>query len=823
MTRRQITALLLTGTLLACGDTSSTDPPPQGGFIDPDAGQTGGEADASPPDSGALDSSAPDSGALDSEAPFDVAPDTHEADVAPDAGPRPAPGGALGAHLDDEALTLRLFSERATRVEVWIYREAVEGEVGLRRELAREGDVWSLVVPRGDVREAIGDGPIYYGYRLWGPNWPWSEAWAPGTEEGFEADVDEAGNRFNPNKLALDPYALEMSHDPWTPERGDGRVYGSGEFRALDSGPYAPKGIVLAPEGVERSEAPTRPFRDEVIYEVHVRGLTRNDPSVPEAWRGTYRGAAEKAAWLRDLGVTAIELLPLHETPNARNDVAEGTDGDNYWGYSTLSYFAPDRRYAADRSPGGPTRELKAMVDAFHREGLKVYVDVVYNHTSEGGLWDREGDTAALLSWRAIDNHAYYQTHQGRWYLNHNGVGPDVGVCHPATRAMILDSLRYWHEGLGVDGFRFDLTTILGNDCSQPGGFHYNRDTGVLVEAAEALARPADGGPGVDLIAEPWGIGAGTYQVGNLPAGWAEWNDRYRDTLRDAQNRLGQAETTPGWLAARLHGSSDLYRDDGRQPWHSVNFLVAHDGFTLRDLYACNGKHNDQPWPYGPSDGGSDNNRGWDQGGAPEAQRQAARTGLALLMLSAGVPMITGGDEHLRSLRCNNNPYNLDSVANWLDWSPQEEQASFHRFARHMMRFRARHPALRPAAYTEGVDRDDDGVLDITWLTPSGQQAGGAFMDDPGNHLLAWRIDADEVGEDALRSIYVAWNRGDQAVRTEAPVPSDGQWWYRAVDTAAWLEGEDNAHEEGEEEALPGRIYDLAPRSLIVLVEKARR
>ncbi len=373
--------------------------------------------------------------------------------------------------------------------------------------------------------------------------------------------------------------------------------------------------------------------------------------------------------------MTAVEFLPLQETQNDTNDVdPTGTAGDNYWGYMTVGYFAPDRRYAADRSPGGPTREFKEMVKAYHDAGLKVFVDVVYNHTAEGGPWSAsDKNTYNLFSWRGLDNPTYYSLtgdRQSPW--DNTGVGGNYNTANPVAQNLIVDSLAYWKDTLGVDGFRFDLASVLGNTC-QHGCFSYSRtDPGTALNrlAAEMPARPATGGSGVDWIAEPWAIGAGTYQVGNFPAGWSEWNGIYRDTLRRDQNELGVAAVTPGELATRFAGSSDLYGDDGRRPAASVDFMVAHDGFTLKDLYSCNGKNNGQAWPYGPSDGGSDGNDSWDQGGDAGAQRKAARNGTALLMLSAGIPMITGGDEYLRSLRCNNNPYNLDSPANWLTVTP---------------------------------------------------------------------------------------------------------------------------------------------------------
>lgn len=781
--------------LIACDDGAAVEP---GAPVLADLG--GRDAmimDAAPPDATPLDA-APvvDQGVDAADAAPDMAPD-----MAPPDPPGPLPPGPLGPRWTADGLELRLFSAHATRVEAWLYA-AAQGEPIEVVELHPDGDgIWSARIDRMPQ-------PIAYGYRLWGPNWPYDPAWEPGSEAGFVTDVDEAGNRFNPNKLVLDPYAREMSHDPFTPPV-DGRTYASGEHRTRDSGPVAPKGWAWPTTTAERPPAPERPFRDDIIYEVHVRGLTRADATLAEDLRGTYAGAAERARWLRELGVTAVELLPIHETQNDQNDHAEGTGGDNYWGYSTLSYFAPDRRYAADQSPGGPTRELMAMVDAFHAEGLKVYVDVVYNHTGEGGTWDG-GDTAALLSLRAVDNVTYYQA-EGPHYFNNNGVGPNLRFTRAPTRQLVIDSLAYMHHVLGIDGFRFDLASILGNDCDGL-CFEYQRQS-LLSEIAAALpVRPADGGPGVDLIAEPWAIGPGTYQVGNFPTGWAEWNDQYRDMMRDHQNR---ASAQPGRVSGHVHGSSDLFRDDGRKPWHSVNFIVAHDGLTLADLYRCNGKNNGQDWPYGPSDGGTDNDRAWDQGGDPVAQRQAARTGLAILMLSAGVPMITGGDTALRSLRCNNNPYNLDSPANWLSWDLDAEEARFRTFAQRLMQFRQAHPVLRPAEYTEGVDRNADGVPDITWLGADGAphgDLGGAWR------FLAWRLDGSEV-DDPAASIYVAWNFDEVGVRAHYPAARADHVWRRALDTAAWLEAEGNMPAPADAPILRAGIYDLAPRSVIVLIE----
>lgn len=813
---RQAAAFMLASLAIAACDDGGGAPGLEVDAVVPDAASaidaTFGR-DAVPADRGLVDA-----------APSDAQPDAALADGArppPDMDP-PRPDvevpPAQGAHLTDAGVAFRLASTAATRVEVWVYAEPT-GEVVWSAPLTPAGDGdWTLGVAFADLPEALRGAPLYYGYRLWGPNWPHTPTWAPGSAAGFRADVDQDGHRFNPNKLVIDPYARELSHDPFTPPT-DGRVYASGEWRARDSGPQAPKGILFsdAIDARQRPLPPTRPFKDEIIYEVHLRGLTMHDPAVPADLRGTYAGAALKARALADLGITAIEFLPLHETQNDQNDLEEGADGDNYWGYSTLNFFAPDRRYAADQSAGGPTRELRAMIDAFHAQGIKVYLDVVYNHTGEGGLWG-DTETAAVLSWRGVDNAAYYQTRADGRYWSNNGVGPNMRMTAPATRALIIASLRYAHERLGFDGFRFDLASILGNRCAGPCFEFDNGPDSLLAQITRDLPVRSDGGGlGVDLIAEPWAIGA--YQAGQFPAGWAEWNDRYRDTIRRAQNRLGQAATTPGDISDRVHGSSDMFRDDGRRPWHSVNFVVAHDGLTLADLYRCNDSNNAHPWPFGPSDGGTDNNTAWDNGDDPARQRQAARTALAVLMLSGGVPMITGGSERLHSLRCNNNAYNLDSPANWLPGQASADAAPFERFARALFALRTAHPVLRPRAFTEGRDRNGDDVPDIAWFKPDGDDADAAYMRDANARYLAWRLDGTEVADSAA-SIFVAWNWDDAGVGAHLPDPRPGYAWARVLDTAAWMEGLDNIHRPGQEDPIPpGGRYDMHARSLIALIE----
>lgn len=729
-----------------------------------------------------------------------------------------APRG-WGAQWDAERnLYISVRSHRATRIEAWLYAAASgEAEV-LRVQLEPEADgVFRGGVQRSKLLAAGLPGTVYYGLRAWGPNWAYTSDWKPGSDAGFVSDVDAAGNRFNPNKLLWDPYALELSHDPINSGQPSGALFRSGaDDRLLDSALEAPKGIALLPTAADAGVLPARPLGEQVIYEVQLRGFTQADESLPAALRGTYAGAATKAQYLADLGVTAVEFLPLHETQNDQNDIdPDSAAGDNYWGYSSLSFFAPDRRFASDKSPGGPTRELQGMVKAFHDVGISVFVDVVYNHTGEGGAWGSGGSIAPLYSWRGIDNSGYYQLAQDfAGYQNDNGVGPNIAARSELARDLVIDSLRYWHETLGVDGFRFDLAPILANQCER-GCFKFDGEdpAGILRRAVTEL-------PGVALIAEPWGTGPGTFQLGQFPAGWAEWNGAYRDTLRDDLNLLGSAQVTPGWLADRLSGSWSLFGDDGRGPTSSINFLVSHDGFTLRDLNSCNQKQNDQAWPFGPSDGGTDDNRSWDHRGNAAYQRQGARTALALLMVSAGVPMIVGGDELYRTQRCNNNPYNLDSSATWIDWSALQSERAFFDFSSRLLNFRKDHPALRPSAYRPlDTDADGDDLPLVAFLDDHGKPASAAYLDDPAHQFLAFRLDGDEVGDPA-RSLLVAYNGWSEAIVFDLPPVAPGLAWHIVCDTSEAFAAFGSCVDSPSAFPVGDGQYVLPGRSVLIAVEQ---
>jgi glycogen operon protein len=701
----------------------------------------------------------------------------------------------LGPHLDSNAATFRLYSSHATRIELDLFREPFGANEVARIPLERNPStaVWSVSIPLAEIRKNLKiRSTIYYGYRAWGPNWTYDPAWQKGSAAGFVADVDQDGNRFNPNKLLIDPYTREISHDPLNPRNLDASVFASGPAnRIKDSGPVAPKGVVLS-ELAPAAAGPASPLKDDIIYEVHMRGLTKSDPSIPASVRGTFRGAAMKAQHLKSLGITAVEFLPVQETQNDTNDA--DPQHANYWGYATLDYFAPDRRYSSDKSPGGPTREFQSMVSAFHTAGLKVFVDVVYNHTGEGYAWNpADSSTYNLLRWRGLDNSSYYSLtadRQSSW--DNTGVGGNYNTANTVAQDLIVDSLAYWRQTLGVDGFRFDLASVLGNTCEH-GCFNFDK-----LAPQTALNRLAKEFPTTPLIAEPWAIGDGTYQVGNFPAGWSEWNGIFRDDVRRAQNELGIASVTTGELATRFAGSSDLFQSNGRKPWNSVDFIVAHDGFTLADLYRFDHKNNNQPFPAGPSDGGTDDNLSWDQGGNPAEQIKAARTGFALLMLSAGVPMMTGGDEFLRSLNGNNNSYNLDTSFNWVNYPPSSGQSAFFDFAQRMIAFRRDHLALRAA--------DFYAPQQLLWFRPDGGSADASYFNNRDDHAIAWLIDAAALG-DSARAIYVAYNAWSGPVDFTLP---PGHSWSRVADTST---GFDTT-------PLTATNYTLAARSLLLLTAK---
>ena len=737
---------------------------------------------------------------------------------------------ALGARFvsDGTSVTFRVLAPSATRMELWTYTQPTSQAPVVRQAMSGPvSGVFVVSVPTMQLLEGASE-TVYYGYRAWGPNWVYDPAWQPGQANGFVTDVDQNGNRFNPNKLLLDPYALEVSHCARTPAHPDGADYESGATsRLVDTGPFAPKGIVLALPTDSFGSKPETPFKDDIIYEVHLRGLTKADPTVPATIQGTYLGAARRAAYLRDLGVTAVEFLPVHQTQNALNDLPQYAADHNYWGYSTMNYFAPDRRLAFDQSPGGPTREWIAMVKAFHDAGLKVFVDVVYNHHDEDDVDPATGTIGTIYSLRGVDNAGYYEDRAAEGlpnlYQNDNGVGPNVNAATSSVRDLIMGSLQYWTDVLGADGFRFDLAAVLGNARSDGG---YMFDAGdpdnVLNRAVRSLpARPAAGGKGVDLIAEPYTADGNGQEQGQFPVGWAEWNDRFRDAVRASQNKLGVIPVTPGALATRLAGSDDLFRANGREPWNSVNYIVCHDGFTLHDLHSYSDKFNAQPFPFGPSPGGRSaaEEMCWDHGGDTAAQGQAVRTSLAILLLSAGVPMISGGSEMGRTQFGNNNAFNLDTVANWFDWSLATANADLVAFTRGLLHFRLDHPALRPAAFFTGQMQPASGIKDLTWLKTDATEIDGAYFANPDNHFIAYQIDGGPAADPAAR-IYVAYNGWTDGLPVVLPAVAQPLGWFQVMDTAASAQPWGYIHPPGAETKVVGGTFTIAGRSCGVFVAR---
>ncbi len=754
---------------------------------------------------------------------------------------------SLGASYssDRTTVTFRVFSAQATRIELWIYADGNSPLEQFRIAMDRSGGnslIFESMITVATLQAAGVTGAVYYGYRAWGPNWVYDPAWTPGSALGFQCDADAYGNRFNPNKLLLDPYAREVAHDPLTIAHPDASAYLSGDAnRSIDTGPIAARAVVLpldpAPPQA-RPPAPQGAFKDEIIYEVHVRGLTKNDPDTPANLRGTYAGAATKAAALAALGITAVEFLPVPEMQNDANDALPlSTSNMNYWGYEPLAFFAPDLRYAFDQTPGGPTREFRSMVDAFHAEGIKVYCDFVFNHGGDGSVDALTGTIGKIISCRGLDNATYYEVQDsndrydgvpdtiprvnspGHFYRNDNGVSGNLNCANPIVRNLILDALKYWHNELGVDGFRFDLAAVLGNTQTRNGfSFSASDLTNPLNRAVTELpARPTDGGAGVDLIAEPYTAGTGFF-LGGFPTGWSEWNTVFRDTFRASQNKLGIQNVTPGEMATRFAGSQDRF--GSRTPSASVNFITCHDGFSLRDLYSYTATHNDQPFPFGPSSGGrsADEELCWDQGGNMTLQQQAARNGLAFALLSAGVPMFCGGDELYRTQFGNNNMFNVDTDKNWLDYTVGSAFPDQFTYLRRLIAFRRHHVCFRPVNFFQGVDHNGNGLKDLTWYQDDGSEVSQAYFGNPANHFLAYRIDGTEFN-DPSPSVLVLYNGHYGPISATLPGNLPGKQWFVAGDTAQ-LAGSSYFLEIDSELLVFPPAYLCAPRSIAVLIEK---
>jgi len=609
---------------------------------------------------------------------------------------RDGSGDGAGGHAGDGGGTnFAIFSQHATSVELCLFDSPGASSETQRIALPRRTNlVWHGYVP------GVGPGQLY-GYRVHGPYQP------------------EQGHRFNPNKVLLDPYAkaigrgIEWRDELYGHRRGD--PAGDASFDDRDSAEWAALGVVI--EGAfdwGDDRAPRTSWRDTILYEAHVRGLTKLHPGVPSELRGTYAGLCSDAAiqHMLDLGVTAVQLMPVHFHVDERNLVERGLR--NYWGYNTLGYFAPETRYAADRSPEGVIREFKQMVRKLHAAGLEVILDVVYNHTAEG---DESGPT---LSLRGIDNAVYYRLKPGnlRATLDFSGCGNTLNTSHPRVVQLITDSLRYWVSEMHADGFRFDLASAL---ARADHGIDMKSAFFAAVSQDPVLSR-------VKLIAEPWDLGEGGYQVGQFPPGWSELNGRFRDDVRRFWRGDG---TMPAAMATRLAGSSDLYAHSGREPSASVNFVTSHDGFTLEDLVTYSEKHNEANGENN-RDGENENHssncgvEGITDDHGVRGLRARQKRGLAAAMLfSQGVPLISAGDELGRTQQGNNNAYCQDNELSWLSWELTAGQEEFFEFVRRAISARRNQPVLRRRDFFDGQAILGIEGKDLTWYHPDGRELSG--------------------------------------------------------------------------------------------------
>jgi isoamylase len=691
----------------------------------------------------------------------------------------------LGATYDGSGTNFALFSEAAERVELCLFSAKKSGKLVERRVEVTEVDafVWHCYLP--DIQPGQ-----RYGYRVHGPYDP------------------EQGHRCNPNKLLLDPYAKATWREiDWDPALF-GYEFGDPDSRNdADSAAHMTLGVVINPffdwEGDRR---PMRPYDESFIYEAHVKGLTQLHPDVPESIRGTYAGLADPSitSHLKKLGVTAIELMPVHQFIQDATLLDQGLR--NYWGYNTLAFFAPHSEYAASGGTGQQVQEFKSMVKAMHAEDIEVILDVVYNHTAEG---NQLGPT---LSFKGIDNRAYYRLVEDdqRYYMDYTGTGNSLNVRHPHSIQLIMDSLRYWVTEMHVDGFRFDLAATLARE------FYDVDKLSTFFEMVQQDPVVSQ----VKLIAEPWDIGPGGYQVGNFPPQWTEWNGSYRDTVRD----FWRGEPSLGDFASRLAGSSDFYGHSGRRPFASINFVTAHDGFTLRDLVSYNEKHNDANGEDGRD--GESHNRSWNHGvegptddpAILELRGRAQRNFLATLLLSQGVPMLAHGDELGRTQDGNNNTYAQDSALSWVDWESADQPLI--EFTAAVAQLRKEHPTFRRKRFFTGTTvRTGDGerLNDIVWLDTDGEpmsdEAWGAGGSVIGMYLNGHGIPStDRRGHPITDAHFLLYfNAGAAADKVTLPSDEYASHWDVVLDTAATS--------AASERHGAGRVIDVASRSVVVLRE----
>ena len=690
----------------------------------------------------------------------------------------------LGATWDGKGTNFALFSDHASKVELCLFDPTGKEEIA--RIVMREhtDQVWHCYLP--DTKPGL-----LYGYRVHGPYQP------------------ENGQRFNPNKLMLDPYArlitgsLELNDANFGYKVGAPRLDLSFDWR--DNSQFMPKSQVIdTGYDWEGDCSPGTPLHDTIIYELHVRGFTMNHPDVPAKLRGTYAGLASQPAieYLKKLGITAVELMPVHASVDERHLSEKGLT--NYWGYNSIGYFAPELKYA---STADPVREFKNMVKALHKAGIEVILDVVYNHTSEG---NHLGPT---LCFRGIDNKAYYRlaSEDPRFYQDYTGCGNTLNMMHPRVLQLIMDSLRYWILEMHVDGFRFDLASALARELHEVDRLGAFFD---IIHQDPVISR-------VKLIAEPWDLGEGGYQVGNFPVGWAEWNGKYRDALRAYWKGDGGLI---GDLAYRLTGSSDLYEHNGRRPYASINFVTSHDGFTLNDLVSYNQKHNEANQENNMD--GENHNISWNcgiEGPTDDDDIIALRVKqemnfLATLFLSQGVPMLPAGDEMGRTQQGNNNAYCQDNKISWIDWHLTPKNEQLLGFVCELIQIRKAHPTFRRKTFFQGHRVQGTAIKDIAWFNPDGREMNEHEWDHTFARCLGIYLAGDALDELDIHGnplydddFVLLLNADDQEIPFQIPSFRQKIQWQILVDTAVM------ATKEGNLIHLAGDNYPLQGRSLVLL------
>ena len=699
---------------------------------------------------------------------------------------RPGKNSPLGAHWTGQGVNFALFSQNAEKVELCLFARSEDGAPVRTVEITyKTRNVWHCLLP--DCRPGQ-----LYGYRVYGPYDP------------------QRGKRFNPAKLLMDPYAraltgkvdwsrgTALSYDPLKPEKDLA-------LDRSDDGAAMPKCVVVDHRFEWDGDQPLRtPLGRSVIYELHVKGFTKRFPGLDPKLQGSYAGLAapEVLEYLTGLGVTAVELLPVHECQPEGFLLERGLT--NYWGYNTAGFFAPDARYSSSGTLGGQVTEFKQMVKRLHRAGIEVILDVVYNHTAES---DHLGPT---LSWRGIDNEDYYWLVEGDpyHYMDFTGCGNTPRMTNPDVLKLIMDSLRYWAREMHVDGFRFDLASTLARD--EKGVDRLSSFLEILHQDPVLC--------NVKLIAEPWDVRAGGYQVGNFPVDWSEWNGRFRDIVRRFwRGDSGQVSE----LAYRITGSSDLYCHNGRSPDASINFLTCHDGFTLYDLASYDSKHNEANLEENRD--GNDYNCSWNCGAEGETddtavrqlRRRQVRNFISTLLLAQGTPMLCAGDEFARTQGGNNNAYCQDNEISWVDWALREKNADLLKFTRRWLEYRKKHPCLRRTRFFEGRDFGLDELKDITWLRPDGVEMAAGDWSEDFIRCLGFVIDGkdlrevDEQGRVLTDGVFlILLNAHHAAIPFTTPALDSGHWRCLMDTTEGWL-SQQRLVEPGGEYPLEGRSVAL--------------